>query len=555
MFTSEFETNTDRVRYRSVGRLGRRAAILLGTALVATGIAASPSLAAWYDHAAVVSHNPHVIEVESDGNNYTEPSIPLVSLSADLHVEIDAGISGKVKSWEAWLLAKPQTGSWVHFSNHAFTKSYSVGSRPKTVNRTETVNIPYGTLAPFLTGHCNVKANQLRAGGMSDAEIFGQDRTIKVELSATADAEYSGVNWGDEVPQEVIFNNPSFDIICKKDPNPEPEVSDEGPTRGTPDVEQASLTVNEVATLNGGCKLYLSGVIESKEANTQVRFRYKDDDGNQSDIKTVSTDHAKTAMFSHQYAVAGTGNKSGQIRIDVVGETTTSPWTNYSVNCRQNAPNHVAGNDVNPTRDPVRVEGAAGSKAIPQGNQSGAATTVVANLGQADLMATPLGLSFAGGKRSWGSSFSLDNPALAQAKGVGPKGNLCRFEQTAFRPFNKGQVASGPFKTKVLRNKKVVQQPTFNLQAHEGLTHSSGWYKFDLELPQGKSVIKVVLDSNKAVSESDEGNNVYAVTVDVNFPCGGPRPGTLILGTAEEADEPVRKTKIGQRLKNRRQAN
>ena len=149
------------------------------------------------------------------------------------------------------------------------------------------------------------------------------------------------------------------------------------------------------------------------------------------------------------------------------------------------------------------------------------AQNLKADLGSADLMATPLGLSFAGSKRPWGSSAVLDNPALAQATGVGPQGNLCHFVQTAFRPFNKGEVASGPFKTRVYRNKQLVQHPTFDLQAHEGLTHGAGWYKFDLELPQGKSVIKIVLDSDRVVAESDEGNNVYTVVVDVNFPCGG----------------------------------
>ena len=167
-------------------------------------------------------------------------------------------------------------------------------------------------------------------------------------------------------------------------------------------------------------------------------------------------------------------------------------------------------------------------------------------IGQADLMATPLGLSFAGSKRSWGSTAVLDNPGHAQATGRGPKGDLCLFEPVAFRPFNKGEVDSGQFKTKVLVNKKLAQHPTFDLEAHKGLPHSSGWYKFPLELPSGKSTIKIVLDSNKQVAESDEGNTVYTVNVQVNFPCGGGIGG--FQAETQDGDD-QRGNRFGKRLK------
>ena len=205
------------------------------------------------------------------------------------------------------------------------------------------------------------------------------------------------------------------------------------------------------------------------------------------------------------------------------------------------------------TAKPVRAIApiAAAMAALLLAAPGASSNEIKAEIGQADLMATPLGLSFAGSKRPWGSSVVLENPAHAQATGAGPKKNLCHFDPVRFRPFNKGEVASGPFKTKVMRDKTLMQHPTFDLEAHSGLPANSGWYEFDIYLPQGKSTIRIVLDSNKEVAEEDEGNNVYTVDVDVKFPCGDSRPGNMILDAPEAGDGPDRKPKFGQRLRNR----
>jgi hypothetical protein len=109
-------------------------------------------------------------------------------------------------------------------------------------------------------------------------------------------------------------------------------------------------------------------VIVSKSANQQVKFRYKDDKGNQSNIISVMTDHSKTAMFAHKYDLVGTGPKQGKIHIDIEGENFNSAWKNYNVQCQANAPGGVTtgqpsggargsaigGGKANPTRpDPL----------------------------------------------------------------------------------------------------------------------------------------------------------------------------------------------------------
>jgi hypothetical protein len=166
---------------------------------------------------------------------YTQPAIALVSLSASLVVDIDAGVSGRVLNWKAWIGANPQapgnTAASVHFSQHPYSVSYPLGSRPKTVaTRGVNVNVPYGSLAPFLTGHCNWMANDLRNKGMSDQVIFSQDRVIPVRIWSTAEAEFSGVA-GAPVPTEVSgdHNTKMLELVCKGKGGVNPDI---GPVAG-----------------------------------------------------------------------------------------------------------------------------------------------------------------------------------------------------------------------------------------------------------------------------------------------------------------------------------
>lgn len=500
-------------------------------AAIAAMAVSSPAMA---DSGAITlsSVNPANIEVVGDGNTYTAPAIALVSLASNAHITLDAGVSGKIKNWKAWLKFKAPGSFWVQFGDDGYSKSYSAGSRPKTVNTNISLKVPYGSLAPYVTAQCNNLANSLRGQGLSNDQIFAQDRTIVVEASGALSWEMSGVA-GNGLPQEVQTYK-TFNIVCKNAaPSRVPPPVSNDPTRNIPDVDQASLSIFEVSTLNGACNLTLSGVIVTKAANKLVKFRYKDNQGNQSDIKTVNTDHTKTVNFAHKYALAGTGNKQGKIRIAIVNDNFSSSWTDYNVNCNPNAPGGLVDNSGVQTSDLTKGAatgvapttsgaGTQSSSALP-GKRVGSGVPrpggFKADLGQADLMATPLGMSLAGGPRSWGSSVVISNTSHATVKGVGPAGNLCRFWPAAFRPFNKGTVKSGAFAATIYRNNHPIHTANFNLDAKSGLPANSGWYKFNLDLPQGTSTVKLVLDSNSTVAESDENNNVYLLTVTVNFPC------------------------------------
>jgi len=133
-----------------------------------------------------------------------------------------------------------------------------------------------------------------------------------------------------------------------------------------------------------------------------------------------------------------------------------------------------------------------------------------------DIMATTLGFVLAGSPHPWGSTITVDLPHHASATRAGPNRNLCLFDQAAYRAFNKGYVATGPFVSKVTRN---------NLALHAtGMTlgpQANQWVVFGIALPEGASTLKVRLDALNQVGESDESNNTPQVTVIVKLDCDG----------------------------------
>ena len=490
----------------------------VATAMLLTGPAFADS-----GSTEIVSINANSFAVKSQNYVYTEPVNPWQALELNVNIKIDAGKRGKIREY----LVYPRIG-YLTFVSSGFKKTFPLAkNRPTQINGYKDLTVSAKKFGDALVQICNAEASALRNQGLSLEEIFGETRSYShhVKIALHYDISLSTGTTSNGEGAEPI------DVICQKDGS--------GTDKFVQMVEQADIEVGEMSTLGGDCKLNLSGSIISKEPNQQVKFRYKDLNGKASDLKTVQTGQNRQALFEHKYDLAGTGRKSGAIQIAIHGETTASNWGNYDVDCRKNSAGGLAGNGSQDDGDGNGVDDVA---AGPQTFQ----------LVLPDLMATPLGLSFAGSKRPWGSTAVITNPGHAAKTGVGPQKKHCRFEQVAFRPFNKGDAASGNFKMRVFRDSSLVEQQNFDLASHAGLPSNSGWHKFDLDLPQGRSTIKVALDTGKVVTESDETNNVYTVDVDVKFPCAS---GGTHLGTAAAGDDDDegggRKRKFGHRLENK----
>jgi CARDB len=176
----------------------------------------------------------------------------------------------------------------------------------------------------------------------------------------------------------------------------------------------------------------------------------------------------------------------------------------------------------------------------PQDDDAGVVQAGVIVAGLPDIIPTTLGFVLKSGPLKWGSTKTIKNPALADATMQGPQHNLCSFSPAAYRTFNKGAFAAGPFVTKVYRDNTLVH--THNVPAGLASKDYIDWHQFGIQLHEGQNMIKVVFDANKQVSESDEKNG-YWIRVNVQIDCNGdgkagiggfkapdkqPQPGTTL---------------------------
>jgi len=131
-------------------------------------------------------------------------------------------------------------------------------------------------------------------------------------------------------------------IICMKAPSPTVEIADD--LQISSGVVNSSLSIVEQTTMGGACKVNLATVIESNLPNTTVQYRFEHSNGNKSEIKTVTTDHSKTAMDEHWYNIVNNPNalETGQVRIIGVSHDFESSWKSYSMDCKKPSTNTLS---------------------------------------------------------------------------------------------------------------------------------------------------------------------------------------------------------------------
>ncbi len=300
------------------------AAAVFGAAFTAVGPAAADS----YSFDVVALNNP-LITVASNIDEYTTLQNGS-SIAGTIRVELDAGLSGRVKFWSTRPVMGYQSNenpgwadSWGNFHTAGTSQSYSV-PRPKTVDE----QVPFSLLPEdyesTMVAACENHADKLRGQGMSNTEIFDQDRWIQVAVSAWGDHEMTGIEGNPYLPEVTGWNQyKKVNVICKGDP------VDLGPI--ATDITAATLSANDDQSVHGSCELQLSGSITSSEPNTQVKFLYVDDEGQQSNLNTVTTNAEGVAVFEHDYPV--NANKSGKVRMIGQSPPFFSNWADYDVNC------------------------------------------------------------------------------------------------------------------------------------------------------------------------------------------------------------------------------
>ncbi|WP_299391195.1 hypothetical protein [Pelagibius sp.] len=266
------------------------------------------------------------IKVIGNGSIYTQVEDGTEDVVVHVRIVLDAGASGLVKTWSAWPQGKMGPGQWFDFKDSGLTVSYPLGSRPKTVDRHETLVIPRSAYTTLVADACNKKAAELRAGGLSNSEVFSSDHLITVPVRGALTYEMSGLSGGLVPPEEAVLD-PELMVTCAK--------VEFGPL--TPltlnQVADSALSISAANDLLG-CRLNAAGSITSLQPNETVSFRYVDDQGRKSDVKTVTTSAARIANFTHELPLPRNGGAvSGKVRM--VGESShfQSPWFAYAVTC------------------------------------------------------------------------------------------------------------------------------------------------------------------------------------------------------------------------------
>jgi hypothetical protein len=315
---------------RSQSAIGKRRWFIPAAALMAPLLSSAPSFA---DSGTLYLTNvvPEEITVNSNGSSYTGiVGSGLGNIFAEAHIQLDTGTSGRIKSWWVWLLLQRGDDS-LSLRHHAVGKSYTFSDRPKSVDRTEQIVVPQVAYQQWIVSQCNALADDLRAAGQTNKAIFAEDRSVTITVNEGFDYDATGPD-SDNVGIEGFSQVPTIDITCKKWGGATAPVAGGGVTTG---LVSAQLTVIETYGPSGVCMLKLSGVLETGNVNTEVRYRYEDDQGHKSSVYTATTDHSKTAFFYQEYNLANNPNgpENGKVRVIGVNHSFASDWKPYSMNC------------------------------------------------------------------------------------------------------------------------------------------------------------------------------------------------------------------------------
>ncbi|MEO8022266.1 hypothetical protein [Polaromonas sp.] len=296
------------------------------------------------------------IYVESNGARYTRLSSAKHGnqpIQFNAHLQIQGG-QDRVRKWSVAprLSALGKTWGWDWSVNSGtsrppesdwgiVSKSYGHGDRPTNVDKFITMNVGRHYVESFAVDVCNAHAGTQRSQGKGNTAIFDSPYTLHIRTTSKYNITYTNI--ADTDSWQIFESEPDAEayakVVCMKWAGAQvpPATSDLQAGIG---VTQSSLTIIETATVNGACKVNLSGVIETNVTNAQVKFRYEHTNGTKSDIKTVTTDHSKTAFFSYKYDVPNNpnGGEAGSIRIVGVSPKFESAWKTYDMECRNPAP-------------------------------------------------------------------------------------------------------------------------------------------------------------------------------------------------------------------------
>ncbi|VAW74189.1 hypothetical protein MNBD_GAMMA12-2902 [hydrothermal vent metagenome] len=256
-------------------------------------------------NAYITNNAPKPWVVLSNGSTYVKFN-HLLTVRVMARLKYNTGTAGRVKSWWARpvLTRGYGLGSTVAGLNSLKkSKSYSISSRPKKIDKSLTFYVPASKVGPTAISMCNSKANQLRKQGLSNKQIFSVNRevTFKASLAKSVDANGSGSSsalWQYYPPYTIK-------VRCAK------WAGATFPTAGgfAPNIRviKATMLRKIIKTTTGVCKVKLTTAISTNKPNALIRFRYKSP-SKQSKIFSVKTKANKIAVVIHTWNIQNTAS-------------------------------------------------------------------------------------------------------------------------------------------------------------------------------------------------------------------------------------------------------
>lgn len=295
------------------------------------------------------------IYVESNGSSYTGIKRSKHPTNIHLQAVIDAYApkNYRINSWKVGLVLQkyghsfvPSLESNVESLSGVYGESYSSlkkSKRPRTILKEISLIIANEKLDAFGSQVCNTHASNLQQQGVSLNVIHQQNHTVETyHVSTAKSVTVYSAELGTHFQSGLGHPTKNINIVCMK--APAQPVATPVDLQTSSAVTDASLSIAEQSTLGGSCKINLSSVIKTNLPNTTVKYRFEHSNGKKSDLKTVKTDHSKTAMDTHWYNVPKNpnGEEAGSLRIIGVSHDFQSTWKSYSMTCNEGSPNSVS---------------------------------------------------------------------------------------------------------------------------------------------------------------------------------------------------------------------
>ena len=281
----------------------------------------------------ITGAGPNPLTVTSNGQDYTKLSnLGIFTIATRLNY--DTGVVGRIHGWEV----TPKLIAGIGIASHApglnvyaESESYGWGNRPKSIDKLINLSIPMSAIDGFVIDLCQRLATSLRNGGLSNQQIFGQDREVNFTASADRDVDASGSGSGSPIWEAMEGRNVT--VICKKWAGAQipQNTNDLAPA---PTVEHVSLQVQPLPTHNGQCKVKLVGLVRMNLPNVGGKVRFQHDGGDNSEQLSFTTAQNKIALVTRVVDIPKEdGVENGYFRMRVLPDQATTKWVHYSFNC------------------------------------------------------------------------------------------------------------------------------------------------------------------------------------------------------------------------------